>query len=177
MEKHYTEAGETWFIFEEEHAVVFREKELALMRLHLWRKSRHKKHQPSSGPYFNLPTLRRDALADCVKNATFPVELRFSGKRVGGTRLYSGYGAADMGSQSRSITDLTCRLDLDQDQLWLKLWMRASPLHTIGKEQADQSDLPETRYELPIPLGEVPLVLDLRPSEERAFRKRLEQPS
>ena len=51
--------------------------------------------------------------------------------------------------------------------------MRASPLHTVGKEKADPNDRPESRYDLPIPLTEVPLALDMRPSEARAFEKRL----
>ena len=80
-----------------------------------------------------------------------------------------------MGSQSRDITDLSCRLELDRDDLRLQLWMRASPLHAAGRQQPDPNDRPEARYELPIPFDEVQLVLDLRPSEYRAFRERVAQ--
>jgi hypothetical protein len=148
---------------------------LAILRLHLWKQHKDKEHQPTSGPYFKLPTLKRAVLANCCTQSTFPVELRFAGKRVGGTHLYSGYAAADMGSQSRDITALICRLELAENRLWLRLRIRASPLHTVGEETSDPNDRPESRYDFAIPVTELPLVMDMRPSEAQAFEKRLGQ--
>ena len=166
-----------WHVFDEQHAVDFREDELFLCHMRPWYKDPKKSQliSPHTGPYFNLPTLRRQTLAEAITKTTLPVELRFSGHRVGGTHRYSGRDAADMGSQSRDITDLSCRLELDRDDLRLQLWMRASPLHAAGRQQPDPNDRPEARYELPIPFDEVQLVLDLRPSEYRAFRERVAQ--